>query len=89
MRDEHTISQSPTDALVVSFFADENHALRERIVSLETDVATYRELTNATLDALSDLTVQHKRLREQHHQVQSEYRALRERILLADTDVAA
>lgn len=68
--------------VVIECYGDENAALRERIVSLEADVAVYRELTCAAFDALRDRTVRYQRLQESSNRLSEEYRALREQLLL-------
>ena len=78
--------------LVIAELADAEAALREQVASLEADVATYRELTIAAVDALRHLAVQHQALQASSARLGDEYRALRERLLLsagADDDVAA
>jgi hypothetical protein len=75
--------------LVVVDLADENAELRERLVSLETDVAVYRELVIGAFDALRHLTVRYQKLQESSSRVRDEYQALREQRLLeagADDD---
>lgn len=75
--------------LVIAALADENARLYERIMSLETDAAVYRELGQAAIDALQHLTVQHKALQATYHRLRDEQRALHEQILLADEHLAA
>ena len=55
----------------------------ERIAALEADVAVYREVLCASLDALRDLTVRLDRLNAAHRQVANDYRRLREDLLVA------
>lgn len=55
----------------------------ERIRSLEADVAVYRELTNAALDALHDLTVRYDRVCAERDRLADDYRRCREDALLA------
>jgi uncharacterized coiled-coil protein SlyX len=68
--------------LVIADLADENALLLDRIVSLETDVAVYRDIGVAALDALTDSTRSYARLRDQLRSVSEEYRALREQLQL-------
>jgi hypothetical protein len=62
---------------VIEVLAEDEASLRERVASLTADVAVYRELAQAGMSALHDLTVERDRLREQHHRLIDEFRALR------------
>ena len=62
--------------------------LLERVASLEADVAVYRELALAGVQALADLTVRHARLRDDRARLLDEYRRLREH-LIRDSGAAA
>jgi len=43
--------------------------LRERIIELQNDVVTYRELAQEAIHALHELTTKHNRLREFHREL--------------------
>ncbi|MEP7306321.1 MAG: hypothetical protein ABJA98_12460 [Acidobacteriota bacterium] len=62
--------------LVIAELADSEALLRQRIASLEADVAIYREISQAGIHALHNLTVQLGRLRQQHERLVVEYRGL-------------
>ena len=82
-------NRDDTTQLVIEDLALNEVVLRERIVSLETDVAVYRELTVAAFDALRHLTVRYQRLQESSRRDTDELRAHREQQLLeagADDD---
>ncbi len=80
----------PTTAkdAALEFFAGRELELRERVASLEADVAVYRELAVAGFDALRDLTVRYRRLQASANRVHDEYRELRQQLLL-EAGVAA
>jgi hypothetical protein len=67
--------------LVIQQLSDDEAALLGRVVHLETDVATYRELLSAAFDALHDVTVSLDRERAQHHEIIAEFRSFRELML--------
>lgn len=66
---------------VIEMLSDEAVLYEERLASLEADVLSYRMLAQEAIHALHHLTVSHDRLRESHHRLIDEYRALREHIL--------
>ena len=77
--------------LVIEQLRDDEALLRERVASLEADVAVYRELAAAAVDALRDLTARFERLQNSSRLLRDELSAFRERVLLESgaDDVAA
>ncbi len=70
-------------ALVITDLAAENAELQARVVSLEEDVAVYRQLVNVTFDALHGLTSQNDRLRAERDDARENLRHWYEDRLLA------
>jgi hypothetical protein len=68
--------------LALADFADQNARLQERVISLEDDVETYRQITCAAFTALHDLTIERNQLRVAYHRTLDAYRALRVRVAL-------
>jgi hypothetical protein len=73
-------------AAVCEMLALSEAELRDQIVRSEAKARIYRELAQAGIHQLHDLRLEHDRLREQHHRLIDEYRALRVQLL---KDVAA
>lgn len=71
-------SRGRVSALELEHLLFENAEQRERILGLEADVAVYRELTSAALDALRDLTCRHRALQDSSTALREEYRAVRQ-----------
>ena len=69
--------------IVIEELADAEALLLERVASLEADVQSYRLLAQEAIHALHDLARERDRLRERHHRLLNEYRALREDLLRA------
>lgn len=77
--------------LVIEAFAASEACLLERVLSLEADVAVYREIACAALDALRTLTLNSDQLKRERDELRDTQRAQRERDLLqagADDDEA-
>jgi hypothetical protein len=68
--------------VVITDLADENGWLRERVASLEADVAVYRELAIAAMDALREVTVRNQALEPTNARLRDEVKAYRENALL-------
>jgi len=67
---------------VITMLADSEATLRDRIVSLEADVATYRELAVAAFDGLRNLTLRLERVTAERDRLRDDNRRLREDALL-------
>ena len=67
--------------LVIEMLALGEAEQAERLVSLEHDVRTYRDLARLAITGLHDLARERDRLREQLGQLRNEYRALRVQVL--------
>lgn len=65
------------DDLVIEAFARDDVLLRERIISLEADVRSYRELSQQALTVVHDLSLERDRLRQRNRQLLEENQALR------------
>jgi hypothetical protein len=65
------------EAAVIRHLALSEVELLERVASLDTDVASYRELVSVALEQIAALTARHTALREQHHRLIDECRRLR------------
>ena len=72
------ITRTPEQALAI-YVAE----MLETIEAVEAQLVIERQLRSAAVDALRDLTLQHDRLRDQHHATRAAYRALRERLAVA------
>lgn len=72
--------------LVIAELSDCEALLRERVASLEADVAAYRELSVAACDALHQLTVRHQRLQHRSEELRAEYEDFRARMMLEAID---
>jgi hypothetical protein len=66
---------------VIDHLALSEAELLERVASLESDVATYRDLALTGITALADLTARHTRLRADRDRLLAEFRRLREFLL--------
>lgn len=69
--------------LVIEALALSEAELLQRVADLEADVAVYRELAQAGIHELHELTLSHERLRDQHQRLLDEYRHLRVQIMSA------
>jgi len=63
--------------LVIEMLADLEAESNEQIVSLEANVRTYRDLAQAAIHELHDLTRERDRLRAAYHRLLDAYRHLR------------
>lgn len=77
---------SVAEELVIQALAATEAELREHIANLEADVAVYREIAQAALDALRQVTVAHQTLQRTNHDLRDEFRAFRERVMLDGLD---
>jgi hypothetical protein len=62
---------------VIEMLAHSEADLLERVRRLEADKVTYRELAQAGIQALHQLTIERNRWRAQHRRLVEEYRQLR------------
>ena len=69
------------DALVIEALAHGEAFLRERVVDLACERASYQLLAKRAIHALHDLTVRHGRQQDRYHRLVDEYRAFRERVM--------
>lgn len=65
-RDESRTQDRFVDEAVIEVLACSEAELRERVLSLEADVESYRLVAQEALHALHRLTVTHTRLRDRH-----------------------
>ena len=71
---------------------DHHQALRERVDSLEDDVARYRELAIVGFDTVRTLTLRLERVTVDRDRLRDDYRRLRDDVLIragADDEAAA
>jgi hypothetical protein len=63
--------------------ANDEAALRERLISVEEDCAVYRELVLVAFDAVRELTVRNQQLHDDNLRLRDELRTLHETYLIA------
>ena len=73
---------------VIEDFAASEAALIDRVVDLTVERDAYRLVAVQAVHRLHDMAQQLDRLRDQHHRVQAEYRALRESIIIREAEAA-
>ncbi len=70
------------DAMLIEGLVGDLVIAQERNMSLEDDVAIYREIAQASLDALAQLATRHQRLLIDYAREREQFRALRECVLI-------
>lgn len=63
--------------LVIADLAADEAKLVERLALAGADRDAWREMAQAAIHELADITQQHRRLREQHHRLLDEFRTVR------------
>ena len=71
---QESISRRDHRDLVIEALADDEALLRERVASLEADVAGYRDLAIEGIHALRALTIERDRLREANQRLRDAIR---------------
>jgi hypothetical protein len=74
----HEMSERDYRDMVIEVLADSEAELIDRVVELTSANSTEREVRQAAIHHLADVTGQLARLREQHHRLLDQYRHLRE-----------
>jgi len=65
--------------LTIMALADDEAELRARVVDLEAERESYRELAQEAIQTLARLTTKHRRLTQAYYRLREENRSLRER----------